>query len=229
MKQNSEFYALIVEDEPIILNNIIRKVEKAPANIHVIGEAQSGIEALELLHQLHVDILITDIEMPGMNGLELIRQVREQYPDIRIIILSGYSNFEYARTALRYGVEDYLLKPIDQDTLSTLLDEIYFHLDKERKINAQKTLSIALNNTIESEIPHIFTKSKFVLFYITIGNLPHLASDFTLFSDKQISSLWEKIDFNECYQSNSDIQDLWLIREHSPIQKFRVCEIFSVK
>ena len=133
MKTDDTFQVLVAEDEPIILDNIVKKVEKASPLIRVSGKAQNGQEALDILRDRTFDILITDIEMPGMSGLELIRQVKELYPDLKVVILSGYSNFEYARTALRYGVEDYLLKPLDQDILAELLSHCAVRLKTRRK------------------------------------------------------------------------------------------------
>ncbi len=78
------------------------------------------------------DILITDIEMPGINGLELINQVQKFYPCTRIVILSGYSNFEYARTAIRYGVVDYLLKPVSFPVLSELFAKLADEIRQEK-------------------------------------------------------------------------------------------------
>lgn len=104
MSTNATITVIVTEDEPIILNNIVKKVENSSESVSVIGKAQSGNETLALLAVSQPDILITDIEMPGINGLELICQVRERYPGIHIVILSGYSNFEYARTAIKYKV-----------------------------------------------------------------------------------------------------------------------------
>lgn len=126
---------------------------------------------MEILGCTTVDILITDIEMPGMSGLELIRQVRKDFPKVRIIVLSGYSNFEYARTTLRYGVKDYLLKPLQQDALSELLCSIRTQIMEERKLSSREILSLALRESTVLDTPDAFAGGGLLLFYITLGNL----------------------------------------------------------
>ena len=85
--------------------------------MEVAGLAENGPEALELIERERPDILITDIRMPGCDGLELIRRAKELRPELEIVIISGYAHFEYAQTAIRYGVGNYLLKPIKKDEL----------------------------------------------------------------------------------------------------------------
>lgn len=82
------------------------------AGFEVAGEAENGFEALELTETLEPDLIITDIRMPMMTGLELARRVRQLRPMVQIVILSGYDSFEYARTAIEYNIISYLLKPI---------------------------------------------------------------------------------------------------------------------
>ena len=226
MKDSSEFTVLAAEDEPIILNNIVKKIEKVSPQITVTGKAHSGQEALDLLHTSRFDILITDIEMPGMSGLELIRQAKEDFPDLRIIVLSGYSNFEYARTALRYDVEDYLLKPVEQETLSELLSSICLQIEDERAIRNREVLSLALNDSAGHDVPFMFQDSGFFLFLITLGTLPpENAENPPLISGKMFLNLWQETALNECFQSIDAIQHLWLIDEHSPQQKFLILHL----
>ena len=222
MKQNNTFSVLIAEDEPIILNNIAKKVTKASPHIQIVGKASSGLDALEILKHSPADILITDIEMPGLSGLGLIEQVRKSFPKVRIIILSGYSNFEYARTALRFGVEDYLLKPVEQETLSTLLGALCAQIEEEKKQNGREVLSLALNHSMESDIPYMFSEGGFLLFHITLGNLLPVSEEVSLLSSVNFESLWQKTDFTQCFQNNKEVEHLWLIDEHDPMQKFLI-------
>ena len=222
MKQNNTFSVLVAEDEPIILNNIIKKVQGASPDIRIAGKAASGMDALEILGHTHVDILITDIEMPGLSGLELIRQVKEAFLSVHIIILSGYSNFEYARTALRYGVEDYLLKPVEQETLCGLLRGLCARIDEERRMDGREILSLALNNSIDSDIPYMFSEGGFLLFHITLGNLPPSIEGAPIFCAEDTGLLWQKTDFARCFENAREIEHLWLIDEHLPTQKFLI-------
>ena len=100
--------------------------------MRVEATAQNGPEALAKIEEIHPDILITDIRMPGLNGLELIRRVREKVPELEIIIISGYAHFEYAQNAMALGVHNYILKPIKQDELCGALQSVVRHIREKR-------------------------------------------------------------------------------------------------
>lgn len=112
---------LIADDENHILNHLKTAVPWAQLGLQVCACAHNGQEALDYITDHPVDILITDIRMPGMDGLELCRQVRRLSSDLAIILLTGYSDFEYARQAIELQVLDYCLKPIDVTQLSQIL------------------------------------------------------------------------------------------------------------
>jgi len=121
---------IIVDDEPWILSGLKKMVNFKAYGFEPIT-ASSAMEALDYLkkHPLGVDLVITDINMPGMDGLELIKKIKEIRSDIEIVILSGYSEFEYARQGMRLGVNDYVLKPVNIDEMETLLSKINEKLD----------------------------------------------------------------------------------------------------
>ena len=102
----------LVEDERIARESIRDNVPWQEHDILFLGDAPDGEVALPQLLEKRPDILLTDIKMPFMDGLELARIVRKELPDTRIIILSGHNEFEYARKAITLGVNDYLLKPV---------------------------------------------------------------------------------------------------------------------
>ena len=102
----------LVEDEVIIRNGVKKSIDWEKEGYDFVGEASDGELAYPLIIKEKPDILITDIRMPFMDGLELSKLVKEKLPDIRIMLLTGYSEFEYAKQAIEIGVEDYLLKPI---------------------------------------------------------------------------------------------------------------------
>lgn len=120
----------LVEDEELILQGLRYIIDWDALDMQVIHMAHDGQEALALLDKEPVDIIVTDVEMPQMNGIELIRQVRARTPRTRCLILSGEDDFEYARSALKLDVEDYILKPIDEEQLRQALVSAARHLDE---------------------------------------------------------------------------------------------------
>ena len=130
METVKKYKAIVAEDEPIIRGNIVKKVPEAHAGFLVVGEAHNGAAALELIEELSPDLLITDIRMPKMDGMELIERCYRFHPSIEMIIVSGYSDFAYAKAALRFGVLDYLLKPVDFPDLAAVLSRVWRRLSK---------------------------------------------------------------------------------------------------
>lgn len=108
------YRVLLVEDEEIIRKGIRYSVPWEECGCSVVGEAENGAAGEEKIAELQPDIVITDITMPVKNGLEMIADTREKFNYIAII-LTGYSEFEYAQQAIRNGVSDYVLKPLDMD------------------------------------------------------------------------------------------------------------------
>jgi len=114
---------IIVDDEPKIRKGLFKLLE-AQEGFQITGVFEDVRTALKALYELEADVIITDIKMPEVSGLELIRQIRERNLNIRIIILSGYSNFSYAQKAIELGVTRYLLKPTDPRELLSVLREL---------------------------------------------------------------------------------------------------------
>lgn len=114
---------LIADDEYFIRKRLYKIIPWEDLGLHFAGEAENGEQVLEILQQSRIDILLLDIKMPKLNGLDTAQYVKEHYPHIQIIILSGYNDFEYARSAIRCGVKDYLLKPIQDASLIQALSD----------------------------------------------------------------------------------------------------------
>ncbi|MBT2291881.1 response regulator [Paenibacillus albidus] len=125
---------MLVDDEILIRENIRDSVNWEKEGFIYCGDASDGELALPLIEQWMPDILITDIKMPFMDGLELSAAVRQRMPEIKIIILSGYDDFHYAQAALRLGVEDYCLKPVSSADLIQLLHAAGKRIDEERQM-----------------------------------------------------------------------------------------------
>lgn len=125
-----KYTVLVVEDEHDQRCALIEYVDWASAGFEVIGEAENGVEALELLETLEPDLILTDIKMPMISGLELAARVREIRPATQIVILSGYDSFEYAQTAINYNIISYLLKPISPAEMLAELTKIHNRMDE---------------------------------------------------------------------------------------------------
>ena len=123
----------LVEDEVVIRNGIKNNIPWEREGFIFAGEASDGELAYPLIIKAKPDILITDIKMPFMDGLELSRIVRKELPQIRIIILSGYNEFDYAKSAIEIGVTQYLLKPISSAKLLEAVKEVGALIEKERE------------------------------------------------------------------------------------------------
>ena len=122
---------LIADDERKVCQLIEKLIDWQALDMQVTATAENGIEALERIKEHHPDIVITDIRMPGYDGLDLIRLGQEINPRMEFIIISGYRHFEYAQTAIRYGVNAYILKPIKKDELTGTLKKLGSKLQKE--------------------------------------------------------------------------------------------------
>ncbi len=127
------YRVFFVEDEIITREGIRDNVDWHASGFEFCGEAADGEMALPLLHTTQPDVLITDIKMPFMDGLQLSKIVRERMPWVKIIILSGHDEFEYAQKAINLGVTDYLLKPVTVKKLQNALQKLTVQLDQERK------------------------------------------------------------------------------------------------
>ncbi len=118
------YSVIIVDDEELITASLHKYITKLHPELHCIGTFTDGESVLDFLQTSSVDIIITDILMPGMDGLEMIRRIRKLMPEVAIIIISSYSEFDYAKRAITYGVRNYLLKPIDFRELSGAINDI---------------------------------------------------------------------------------------------------------
>lgn len=121
---------LIADDEPVIREGIRDSVDWTSLQMEVIAEAEDGEEALELAVKHSVDILLADLNMPIMDGITLIKQVREKLPHCKIIIITGHDEFSYAQEAVRLNVVDYILKPVDPCQLRKVLDHVRQELEE---------------------------------------------------------------------------------------------------
>lgn len=125
---------MIVDDEPISRIGLKSSINWKQEGLNIIGDFPNGGKAYEAMENNHVDILITDINMPVMDGLTLMKKGMEIFPKLKVILVSSYSNFEYVKEAIIYGAIDYILKPtLEQEDFLQLIRKCVQKLDEEKK------------------------------------------------------------------------------------------------
>jgi two-component system response regulator YesN len=129
--EESSMRLLIVDDEPVIRNGLMKMAHDYAQKFQSIESAVNGLEAMGRIVQSEPDVLLTDIRMPKMDGLELCRKVHESYPHILMVVISGYDDFDYAQKCLSYGVKHYLLKPVTPPDLYEVFDQMMKSRSKE--------------------------------------------------------------------------------------------------
>lgn len=167
------YHVLIVDDEQPSIRFVRSVIDQFSTGFHVIGTASSGNIAFEFLQKHKVDLLITDISMHGMNGIELAQLARKLQPKIHIIVISGYGEFEYAQGAIHAGVDDYLLKPINIAKLTAILASIHHKLEIENAdLNASVLPALACEPTYNKELVHqLYGQKNYRFAYIRWNNL----------------------------------------------------------
>ena len=146
----SLYRIMLVDDEEEVRKAMIRKMDWEQLGFTVAGDAENGEDALEKLELLEPDVVMTDIRMPYMDGLKLVARIREKYPFIKILIFSGYDDFEYAKQAIKYRVTEYILKPVNGEELAEILKRVRISLDEE--IKQRRNISM-LQESYENSLP----------------------------------------------------------------------------
>lgn len=168
---NEKIKVLLVDDEKLERVLISRGFPWEENGFSIIGEAESGEQALEYMRHKRPDLVVTDINMPNINGLELAEEIKAQYPECFLIIVTGYREFEYARKAIKIGVEDFLLKPVNMSDVERVVtavrekilkqriqlreehevQELKEHLSREQDVLRESFLQRLTENRIEEE------------------------------------------------------------------------------
>ena len=187
------FSVLIVEDEILILNNIVKKINNLELPLTIAGTATNGNDALMLVEKQQPDIVITDIRMPGMDGITLCKILHEQYPKIRLAILSGYDDFSFAQKAIQYQVSDYLLKPVNQQQLFETMSRLCDILEKEALAAQHRRFLLNISGQDDQNgLPSDFGTRPLGVTLICMGNLLNIVPEDISLS--HFSHLWEALD-----------------------------------
>ena len=158
-----KYTVLLVDDEEEVLQVIKKKINWEGLGFSVIGYADNGVKALEMMEEYQPDVVMTDIKMPYMDGMELAKRIKSGYPATKILIFTGFDEFEYAKEAVHLEVEEYILKPVNSVELTNVFTQLKIKLDQE--ISEKRNAEILKNYYMES-LP--FLKTNF-LFYFDRG------------------------------------------------------------
>ena len=151
--ERPQFSLLMVDDEPQVLTSLKRVFRKAPYKIHT---AENGLKALELLNECRVDAALVDLMMPGMSGLELLEQIRKQWPGIHVVILTGFGGVKEAVEAIQMGAVDFLQKPYEPETIEARMNQIYhiWALEQENQ-RLEKAVAREAIRAVHSRAGHL--------------------------------------------------------------------------
>lgn len=182
---------MLVDDEKLILQGLLNIIEWEQIGLNVVSLAENGQEALDKFEENPVDIVVTDINMPVITGLEILQRIKSTKKEVKFIILTGYDEFEYAKTAIKYGVESYILKPVNEEELTSVLIKIVNDFKEQKEIenkliNKNINLMALINGKLKIDS---FREIQ------SLTNLKNENKDYTvsniLFKDKEINLLNE--------------------------------------
>ncbi|MCR5209007.1 MAG: response regulator [Lachnospiraceae bacterium] len=148
----------IVDDEVWITLGLKKLLEKLDMDIYVVGTANNGLTAREEIELFKPDVVFTDIRMPGLTGLELLRAVSEVSPDTKVVMISGYAEFSYAKEAVKHHAYDYLLKPIKEEELSRVMMSIINESGEEKAEKSEEPSFDRVIDNVISEIREHYTE-----------------------------------------------------------------------
>ncbi|WP_159881493.1 response regulator [Paenibacillus puerhi] len=157
---------IIVDDEALIRRGMLKKIQTSPLKdkLQFVGEADNGRDGLELIHKVDPDIILTDMRMPEMDGKSFLRLLQNDYPDKKVIVISGYSDFEYMKEAISAKVVGYLLKPFNREEIHDTLEKAIHLIEAERSVQQK------LENT-ELEMEEIsYSADLQALYNLFLGN-----------------------------------------------------------
>ena len=136
----NQYTLLLVDDEEEVIQVIMHKIPWEELGFSVIGHANNGIKALEIMEENQPDVVMTDIRMPYMDGMELCSNIRQKYPTTHVLLFTGFDEFEYAREAVHLEIEEYVLKPLNAGELTNVFRKLKEKMDQE--IDEKKNVAV---------------------------------------------------------------------------------------
>ena len=178
-KSMDKYKVLLVDDEEEVIQVIMKKINWEGIGFLVAGYANNGIRALEMVEEVQPDVIMTDIKMPFMDGMEMAHRIRTEYPAIKILFFTGFDEFEYAKGAIHLEAEEYILKPVNSVELTNVFTRLKIKLDQE--INEKRSVEILQKYYMES-LPLLQANfySSLIEGRIHEEEIPHYLSDYRL-------------------------------------------------
>lgn len=202
---------IIAEDQQLILKDLCNKMSNIDSEINIQATAMNGQDAYMKILKWKPDIVFTDIRMPLMSGIEMIKAVKNHNLDIKFVIISGYQDFEYAREAIKYGVDEYLLKPITMNDLKLVIDNLKVKITMKQNDYEQHVINNLLYQTA-ADYSNMNISFQYDRYYVLLFNAgPY--STFMIDNATSFSQLWNDIDVNAiCTRHMDDKDRCYLIR-----------------
>ena len=163
---------IIVDDEYSTRNGLKICIHWFDYGIEVAGEAENGNKGLELADRVRPDIVLTDVKMPGMDGIEMVKRLKERHPDTKIVFISGYDDIEYLKSAMKMDAVDYILKPVNLQELTTVIEKIMAMSKREEN---RKDMLQRLSAKLNESIPLL--REKFFIQLIKDGNMDRASTE----------------------------------------------------
>ncbi|PPA71797.1 response regulator [Jeotgalibacillus proteolyticus] len=222
---------MITDDEVQIRKGLKMKIDWETEGFEIVEEASNGQEALDKLHLIQADIVITDMRMPIMNGIEFAKRCQRDFPEIKVIVLSGYSDFEYVRNSMKEGVRDYLLKPVAPDELREVMHKVRKEIQEDR---AKRAEAVRMNNLIQSHIQE--EQERYLLFlvkdeYLRIHDVKERLKQLQLkeLAQDDLNGRFFTVEIREQEKNTEKLHEYWLpfqllikeiVKEFSSIYSF---------
>ncbi|WP_034761834.1 response regulator transcription factor [Rossellomorea vietnamensis] len=198
---------ILVDDEIQIRRGLKWKVDWEEEGFVIAGEASNGKEALQVIEEVMPDLILTDVRMPVMDGMQLVKALSSQYPEIKVIVLSGYADFEYVRSSLVEGVKDYLLKPVDPEELTAALRKSKgeIEVEKQRRMETDRMNQFHAEEMREQYLLHL-VKDEWAEKNISRERLSQLKLDVLVGEDTVVQFITVEIRSSDSEQ----VRDLFL-------------------
>jgi two-component system, response regulator YesN len=203
---------IITDDEIQIRKGLRMKVDWEEEGFQIVGEASNGRDTLELLGTMDIDLVITDMRMPIMDGMELARRCQQEFPKVKVIVLSGYSDFEYVRGSMKEGVKDYLLKPVAPDELVEALRKIRKEIEEERRkqVETARMRQLVLTQLQEVQDQYLLylVKEEWFQLNLVIERLHQLQLD-ELVKENVVVQFFT-VEIRESFGNPNRVKELWV-------------------